>query len=225
MKTCKHCGKEFDDALTFCPFCEKENADKKLTYIEKKQAKDKDTEIILSKASIQDEDIKDVMTMEPTAIFAGKEGTREHLELLSIIRMFVSVVVIIGCIIWAQITLGNDLDQNIKLLIVVVAYFVVAVAGAILISDVYIIRAFRALEKDEYTLKKINFGKGPMFAAKGVIYEIKTNAKCRMCDGDLHVEDKDNEIYLVCSHNRAHLYKVDKDKFFEGFKDQIEQNK
>ena len=57
MKTCKKCNKEFDENLTFCPFCGAENADRKLTYIERKKAREEDTEFMLSKASIKQRDI------------------------------------------------------------------------------------------------------------------------------------------------------------------------
>ena len=223
MKTCKYCNKEFDEELTFCPFCGKENTDKKLTYIEKKQAREKDTEIILSRASIQQSDLVNVKMADISTIYAEKDGDIKKLKIASIIRMIVSIVVMIGCIIWAQLTLKGEIGDNIKLVIVIAAYFVVAVAATILISDIYIYRAYMALEKNDLALRKISFVKGPMFLLNGVVYEIKTNETCKLCDGEMHVEDKDDEIYLVCSKNRAHLYKVDKLAFMESFKVKIEQ--
>ena len=222
MKTCKYCNKEFDDNLTFCPFCGKENADKKLTYIEKKQAREKDTEVILSKASIQDEESKNAHELDVSAVFAEKVDTLKKLQLFSIIRIVAAIVIMIGCIVWAQLTLRNDYDSNVKLVIVIVAYFAVAVAATILISDIYTTMAYKNLKNTEFSLRKINFTKGPMFFYKDNVYEIKTNENCKQCDGELHVEDKDDEIYLVCSKNRAHLYKVNKEAFIEVVKSKIE---
>lgn len=224
MKTCKYCNKEFDESLTFCPFCGKANSDKNLTYIEKKQARDKDTEIILSKAAIQESDLVDIKTMDTSTIFAEKDATIKHLKIMSLIRMIISIVVMVGCVVWAQLTLNGDVASNAKLLIIIVAYFAVAVAATILISDIYAIRAYNNLEKEDFSIRKINFVKGPMFAYSGTIYELKTNEKCGLCDGELHVEDKDDQIYLVCSKDRSHIYKVDKEAFIESFKVKIEQN-
>jgi len=224
MKTCKFCGKEFDENLTFCPFCGKENAERKLTYMEKKKAREKDTEIILSKASIQDEDIKKANEGQLSWLYSEKVGTIRNSKTKSLILIILSIIAMIGCVVWAQITLKNDIQNNLKLLIVVVAYFVVAVAGAICISEIHVFRAYLNLEKQPLVVSKVTFNKGPMFVYKDCLYEMETSEKCHLCDGELHVEEKEGQIVFVCSKNRAHLYTINMEEYFAQFKEKIEQN-
>ena len=223
MKTCKWCNKEFDEKLTFCPFCGKENADKKLSYIEKKQAKDKDTQVMLSKASIQDEDIKDVSFVDPSNVTTQKHKSIKELKILNIISIVISVLVIAACITLAEIYLKGSVASNVKLLIVTVAYFIVAIMATLLMSEIGAFISFRAISKTQFLIMKVYFGKGPMFTYNGFVYELATNKSCEVCEGVMHVEAKDDEIFLVCSKDRSHILKVDKEKFIEAFKVEIEK--
>ena len=224
MKACKFCGKEFDENLTFCPFCGKENAERKLTYVEKKKAREKDTEIILSKASIQEEDLKQAKDGQIDWLYSEAIGTTKSSKIKSLILILLSVLAMVGCVVWAQLTLKNDIQNNIKLLIVVVAYFAVAVAGAICISEINVFRNYLNLEKQPLVVKKVTFNKGPLFTYKDMLYEMKTTEKCHLCEGNLHVEEKDGQIVFVCSQNRAHLYTINMEEYFAQFKEKIEQN-
>ncbi len=150
MKTCKSCKKEFNENLTFCPFCGAENSDRKLTYIERKKAREKDTELLLSKASIQQEDIDNAKEFDENKIGLEKVQEIKKARLYSILRVAISLIAFISCIICAELTLKGDINANIKLLIIVVAFFAVAFVASIFISDTYTIIAFKKIEKGEF---------------------------------------------------------------------------
>jgi len=213
MKTCKKCGKEFNEELTFCPFCGSENAERKLSYIEKKQARDKDTQIILEKASIQQKDIDGAKGAEPSDVFFEKVNEIKKLKILSVVRIVIALAIMVGCIVWGKIAGDWDIDPSLKILVIAIAFIAFAVAASIFISDIYTFRAFSVLEKKENSIRKIAFTKGPMFAHEGKVMELKTNKTCPCCGSEMHVETIDDEIVLVCDKNREHLYKVDKDAF------------
>ena len=69
----------------------------------------------------------------------------------------------------------------------------------------------------------MTFGKDPVFAFNGDLYELKCKGTCLACGSEMHVELVEDKIFAICNSNRGHLYKVDREKFIEGFKTQIEQ--
>ncbi len=223
MKTCKKCHKEFDENLTYCPFCGAENADRKLTYVERKQAREKDTEFILSKAEIQPKDIEQAKEFDVDKIYLEKVQEIKKAKTLSIVRMIIEIILFVGCILWGEITLKEDINANVKLAIVLVAFIAVAVAASMFISDIYTFMSIRKIENEEFLPKKIYFGKGPIVTYKDMLYEVKTNEGCPCCKSDMHIEEKEGDLYCVCNQDRSHIYKIDKNKYIEASKLKIEQ--
>ncbi len=223
MKTCKKCNKEFDENLTFCPFCGAENADRKLTYIERKKAREEDTEFMLSKASIQQRDIDSAKQANLEDIKAQKIGDLKAEQKKSFARIFAGATLMLCSLLPAWLLLHEDINPNLKWVVIVVAFLVVAIGASVLISDIYITRALKEMEKQDFTVKKVQFNKGPMFVYSGALYELVAKNTCPCCGTEMHIEDLDNDIYIVCSTNRSHIYKVDKEAFIESFKDKIEQ--
>ena len=223
MKTCKKCNKEFDENLTFCPFCGAENADRKLTYIERKKARDMDTEFMLSKASIQQRDIDSAKEANIDDLKTQKIGDLKVEQKKSFARIFAGATLMLGGLLPAWFLVQNDINPNLKWVIIVVAFFVVAIGASILISDIYITRALKEMEKQEFLVKKVQFNKGPMFVYGGALYELQAKNTCPCCGTEMHIEEMDNDIYIVCSTNREHIYKVNKEAFMETFKVKIEQ--
>ena len=221
MKTCKACQKEFDENLTYCPFCGAENADKKLTYFERKHARDRDTQIILDKASIQqsDEDVAQAGNVEELVV--EKVQDFKKAKVFCIARFSASVVFAIACLVFGWITISNDINNNLKLIVILVAFLAIGVCASIIISDIYAYVTMRKMNDGDFSIRKIYYSKGPMFRSGNGLYEIKTYKKCDECQTNMHVEVKDDVIFLVCDTNRSHLYKIEKDAYIAYFKDKL----
>ena len=221
MKTCIKCQKQFDENLTYCPFCGAENADKKLTYFEKKQARDKDTEFILSKASIQNADEESAKSGSPEDLVLEKFQSFKKSKLFSILRFSVSLLFAIACLVVAWITVNREIDGNLKLVVIFAAFIAIAVCASVFISDIYSFIYLRKFADGDFSLRKIYFTKGPILKHGDDLYEIKTYKACEDCNSKMHLELKDDDLYFVCDANRSHLYKIDKNTYIEYFKDKL----
>ena len=223
MKTCKKCNKEFDENLTYCPFCGAENSDRKLTYVERKKAREEDTEYILSKASIQQRDIDNAKSANASDVVADKIADLKRAKQISLTRIFASLTLMLAPLLAAYLTVQEVTNPNIKWLIIVAVFLIVAFGASVFISEIYVYRALKEIEKSNFLVKKVYFNKGPIFSYSGSVYELKTNKSCEECTSLMHIEEMDGEIYIVCSNNRSHIFKVDKEAFISDFKDKIEQ--
>ena len=223
MKTCKKCNKEFDENLTFCPFCGAENADRKLTYIERKKAREDDTEFMLSKASIQQRDIDAAKEANIDDVKTQKIGELNSEKTKSIVRLLASLSLILCILLPEWLLVKEDINPNLEWAVIVIAFLVVATGASIFISEIYVTRSLNEMEKQDFLVKKVQFNKGPMFVYSGALYELSAKNTCPCCGDDMHIEVMDNVIYIVCSKNREHIYKVDREGFIESFKDKIEQ--
>ncbi len=224
MKVCKKCQKEFNDNLTFCPFCGAENADKKLTYFEKKSARDADQEFIISKASIQEDDAKNAPEISADNLTFRLVTPIKKAKLLSIIKIAASAIAIAAMLIIGFLVANMDINKNIKLLVIMAAFALVAVGGSILISEVYVTLAIKKIENEDFSLRKIYYMLGPVFCYEKNIYEISTNTTCEKCGEKMHVEVKDDDVYLVCNKDREHICKITKDNYILYLKDKLSIN-
>ncbi len=221
MKICKKCQKEFDDNLTFCPFCNAENADKKLTYFERKQARDKDTQIILDKASIQNCDEEVAKEGSVASLDVLHVQNYKKAKLFSLIRLSASLLFAIACLVAAWIASSKDINANLKLAVILVAFLAIAVCASILISDIFAFLSLRKMSAEDFSLRKIYYSRGPLFRSKDDIYEIITNSECDECKSKMHLELKDDTLFLVCNVNRSHIYKIEKDAYVAYLKDKL----
>ena len=224
MKVCKKCQKEFNDNLTFCPFCGAENADKKLTYFEKKSAREADKEFIISKASIQDEDAKNAKEISPDNLTLKLVTPIKKAKLLSITKIVSSAIALVALLVIGFLVANMDINKNIKLFVIMGAFLLVAVCGSLLISELYVFLAIRKIEKEDFLLRKIYYMLGPVFCYGQNIYEINTNMACEDCSEKMHVELKDEDVYLVCNKNREHICKIQKDNYINYLKDKLSNN-
>ena len=221
MKTCKKCQKEFDENLTYCPFCGAENADKKLTYIERKQAREKDTEVILNKASIQQSDIENAESIDPSELILERFTALKKTKLNNLTAILCSLASSIIFIVFAYIISNKDINSNLKLITILVAFIAVAVMASIFISSLYTYTSLNKMKTEDFSIKKIYFTKGPIMYFKGDIYEIKTYKMCDKCNNKMHVEMVDETLFLVCDTNRSHLYKIEKDAYIAHFREKL----
>ena len=224
MKVCKKCQKEFDENLTYCPFCGAENADKKLTYFERKIARDKDTEIILNKASIQNEDIEQAKDGSASDLVIEKTQETKKAKIISLIRIGLSLVLAIACLVLAFVATKNDINPNLKLVVILLAFLAVAVCASVFISDIYSYLTLRKMSEEDFSIRKIYYTKSPMFVYGDSIYEIKTNLVCDKCNSKMHIEIKDEDLFLVCDVNRSHLVRIKKEDYISYFKDKLSDN-
>ena len=224
MKVCKKCQKEFNDNLTFCPFCGAENADKKLTYFEKKTAKEQDKEFIISKASIQDEDAKNAKEISADNLTVKLVTPLKKAKLLSILKIASSAIALVMLLVIGFLVANMDINKNIKLFTIMGAFLLVAVCGSLLISEIYVMLAIKKIESEDFSLRKIYYMLGPVFCYGNNVYEINTNMQCDDCNEKMHVELKDDDVYLVCNKNREHICKITKDNYILYLKDKLSIN-
>ena len=223
MKVCLKCQKEFDDKLTFCPFCGAENGDKKLTYFEKKEAREHDREVMISKASIQDEDVESAKPISADVLTVQKINSIKKAEMIAIIKSAISLIILIALLVTAFIISKLDVNDNIKLAVILGAFILVAACASVIISEGYAFVAIKKLKGQDFSFRKIFYQKGPVFSFKDDLFEVGSDANCKECDNKTHVEIKDEDLFVVCNVDRAHLFKIDRDECIAILKEKIEQ--
>ena len=79
---CPNCKHENKEHATFCEKCgaQLESEKKKMSFFERRQAKERERLYILSKASLQEEDLKDIRGLDMGEVEAISKGKKDSVK-------------------------------------------------------------------------------------------------------------------------------------------------
>jgi len=229
MRICKHCGKEMKDEDVFCPHCgaETDSDKKKLTFLEKREEREREKQFILSKASLQSDDVKEAPNWDIDDLFVQKKVEAQKAKRVAIVRIIIELIVAIACVVLDEIIARgeSELNANIKLLAIFITFVIIAICVAFFISDLHYLMILNKMAKSNIAIKKMKYGEDPTIYHDGVLYELSTKKNCLNCGSENHIEEFEGGLYVVCNTNRTHLYKIDTIKLCEDFITRVDGSK
>lgn len=229
MRICKHCGKEINDEDIFCPHCgaEIDSDKKKLNFLERREEREREKQFILSKASLQSDDVKQAPLWNIDDLFIQKKVEAKKAKSTAIVRIIIELIVAIACIVLDEIIARGteELNSNIKLLVIFATFIIIAICVAFFISDLHYLQTLNKMAKSNVAIKKMKYGEDPTMYHDGVLYELSTKASCPNCRSENHIEEFEGGLYVVCNTNRTHLYKIDTIKLCEDFITRVDGSK
>ncbi len=210
---CSNCNFENKEGASFCEKCgaQLESEKKRMSFFERRQAKERERQFILSKASLQEEDIKDIPDLDMGEVEAIAVCDKFKMKRLTAFKFAMSIIVIAVCV--ALIFLLGKLQFNAtaRVALIFVIFVVCAAGGAYAIDNGYKLRVVKAMSKSNFAVKKISYGKPPYMLSGNTFYALRIKTPCDIegCGATMHIEEYNGEFIAVCDADRAHLRRLD----------------
>lgn len=229
---CPNCKSENKEGASFCEKCGAQlvSEKKRMSFFERRQAKERERQYILSKASLQAEDLEGIPDIDMGEVEATPVCDKSKMKKVTAIKFAVSIVVIAICI--GLIFLLGKLQFNAtaRVALIFVVFVICAAGGAYAIDNGYKLRVVKAMCKSNFAVKKIGYGKPPYMLSGNTFYALRIKTPCDIegCGATMHIEEYNGEFIAVCDADRGHLRRLDcsllnKNKVDENSKSQIAQ--
>ncbi|MDE6474937.1 MAG: zinc ribbon domain-containing protein [Clostridia bacterium] len=229
---CPNCQHENKEGASFCEKCGAQlvSERKRMSFFERRQAKERERQYILSKASLQEEDLKDIPDIDMGEVEATAVCDKVKMKRTTAIKFALSIVVIAVCI--GLIFLLGKLQFNAtaRVVLIFVVFIICAAGGAYAIDNGYKLRVVNAMCKSNFAVKKISYGKPPYMLSGNTFYALRIKTPCDIqgCGSTMHIEEYNGEFIAVCDADRGHLRRLDcsllnKNKVEENTQAQIAQ--
>lgn len=214
---CRACGKEIQDDAKFCSFCGASQQEKvKLTWGEKRRLRQKETEEILKKASLTEQDIINAKKADVEGLklsYVGELSKEANKAVVMCVVYALATLIALAGIVLMQYVV--DINKTLRALISFVILLFLAGFGASFADRLYCARVFNKMKKSERAIKKISYGKAPYLSDKGKLYRIICCSICEECGATMHIEEFKGQLVAVCDKDREHLGIIDNEKIFE----------
>ena len=210
---CPNCNHENKEGATFCEKCgaQLESEKKKLSFFERRQAKERERLFILSKASLQEEDVKDIQDLDMGEVETTPKGKKNQVKKSTALRLALSIVGLIIGIVAIYIVGRVKFNDTLRVVVILALFLGCFASGAFAIDYGYRMRMINAMCKSSFAIKKISYGKPPVMLVGDTFYELKIKSKCDVvgCGASMHIEEYNGEFIAVCDADRAHLRRLD----------------
>ncbi|MDE7191026.1 MAG: zinc ribbon domain-containing protein [Clostridia bacterium] len=227
---CPNCRHENNEGSSFCEKCGAQlvSEKKRMSFFERRQAKERERQYILSKASLQAEDLENIPDIDMGEVEATTVCDKVKMKRSTAIKFALSIIVVAVCI--GLIFLLGKLQFNAtaRVALIFVVFVVCAAGGAYAIDNGYKLRVVKAMCKSNFAVKKISYGKPPYMLSGNTFYSLNIKTACDICGATMHIEEYNGEFIAVCDADRGHLRRLDcsllnKNKLEENTEAQIAQ--
>ncbi len=210
---CPNCQKENKDGASFCEKCGAQlvSEKKRMSFFERRQAKERERQYILSKASLQEEDLKDIPDIDMGEVEATAVCDKVKMKRTTAIKFAVSILVIAVCIGLIFLLGRLQFNATAKVALIFVIFIICAAGGAYAIDNGYKLRVIKAMCKSNFAVKKISYGKPPYMLSGNTFYALRIKTPCDIqgCGSTMHIEEYNGEFIAVCDADRGHLRRLD----------------
>lgn len=210
---CPNCQHENKEGASFCEKCGVQLVSKKkrMSIFERRQAKEREKQYILSKASLQDEDLKDIRDIDMGEVEATAVCDKSKMKKLTTLKFVLAIITIAACIGLIFLLGRLQFNPTLRIALIFVVFVICAAGGAFAIDNGYKLRMIKAMCKSEFAVKKISYGKPPYMLSGDTFYELTIKTPCDIegCGATMHIEEYNGEFIAVCDANRAHLRRLD----------------
>lgn len=207
---CRVCGKEIEDNSEFCRYCgAAQKKKRKLTWREKKLQRERETEEILKKASLTEQDVVLAVPRGTDGLQIKELGdtrrTYKKTALLGALYVLITAAALAGLVLMIRLPL-EQLSRTLRAVICFALLLALAGFGASAAEKIYSAGVFKKMSASARAVKKVSYGKAPYITNEGKLYQLICNAKCIACEANVHIEEFDGKLYEVCDYDRTHLY-------------------
>ena len=210
---CPNCQHENKEGASFCEKCGAQllSEKKRMSFFERRQAKEREKQYILSKASLQAEDLEDIRDIDMGEVEATPVCGKDKMKKVTTIKFVCSIFAVAICV--GLIFLLGKLQFNAtaRVALIFVVFVLCATGGAYAIDYGYKLRMVKAMCKSNFAVKKIGYGKPPYMLSGNTFYALTIKTPCDIegCGATMHIEEYNGEFIAVCDANRAHLRRLD----------------
>lgn len=209
---CPNCHHDNKEGATFCEKCgaQLESEKKRLSFFERRQAKERERIYLMSKASLQAEDVENIGDYDMGEVTAKPVGEIKKLLTRATLFLVLSIIGIAVCVLAIYLIGKFDFNDTLRVVLILAFFLGCAVAGGYTIDLAYRVRMLKAMSKSNFAVKKLSYGKPPVMNVNGKCYELTLDAKCDIdgCGATMHIEEYNGEFIAVCDADRSHLRKL-----------------
>ncbi len=209
---CPNCQHENKEGATFCEKCgaQLESEKKRLSFFERRQARERERIYLMSKASLQAEDVENIADYDMGEVTAKPIGEIGKILKKSVLILVLSILGIAVCVAGIYVIGKLNFNDTLRVMLILVLFLGCAVAGGYTIDYSYRVRMLKAMSKSNFAVKKLSYGKPPVMNIDGKCYELTLDAKCDIdgCGASMHIEEYNGEFIAVCDADRSHLRKL-----------------
>lgn len=209
---CPNCQHENKEGATFCEKCgaQLESEKKRLSFFERRQARERERIYLMSKASLQAEDVENIADYDMGEVTAKPIGEIKKILNKSVLVLVLSILGIAVCVAGIYVIGKLNFNDTLRVMLILILFLGCAVAGGYTIDYSYRVRMLNAMAKSNFAVKKLSYGKPPVMNIDGKCYELTLDAKCDIegCGASMHIEEYNGEFIAVCDADRSHLRKL-----------------
>lgn len=209
---CPNCQHENKEGATFCEKCgaQLESEKKRLSFFERRQARERERIYLMSKASLQAEDVENIADYDMGEVTTKPIGEIKKILNKSVLFLVLSILGIAVCVAGIYVIGKLNFNDTLRVMLILILFLGCAVAGGYTIDYSYRVRMLKAMSKSNFAVKKLSYGKPPVMNIDGKCYELTLDAKCDIegCGASMHIEEYNGEFIAVCDADRSHLRKL-----------------
>lgn len=210
---CPNCNHDNKEGASFCEKCGAQlvEAKKRMSLFERRAAKEKERQYILSKASLQAEDLQDLKDMDMGEVEATAVSDKSKMIKITALKLSLSIIVIAISIVLIFIIGKLKFNDTLRVVLIFIVFMLCSVGGAFAIDNGYKLRMIKAMCKSPFAVKKIGYGKPPYMLIGDTFYQLKITTPCDVegCGASMHIEEYNGEFIAVCDADRGHLRRLD----------------
>lgn len=210
---CPNCSHENKEGASFCEKCGAQliSEKRRMSFFERRQAKERERQYILSKASLQAEDLQDISDMDMGEVEAIAVCDKAKMKRITAIKFACSIIVIAVCIGLIYLLGRLQFNATARVALIFVVFVICACGAAYAIDNGYKLRVVKAMCKSNFAVKKISYGKPPFMLSGDKFYMLRIKTPCDIegCGSTMHIEEYNGEFIAVCDADRSHLRRLD----------------
>lgn len=210
---CPNCKHENNEGVSFCEKCGAQLVEekKRMSLFERRQAKEKERQYVLSKASLQESDLVDVKDLDMGEVEVTAVSSKSKLIKTTAVKFALSLLLVALCIILIFVIGKFKFNDTLRVALIFVVFVLCSVGGAFATDNGYKLRMIKAMCKSPFAVKKIGYGKPPYMLIGDTFYQLAIKSSCDVegCGASMHIEEYNGEFIAVCDADRGHLRRLD----------------
>ncbi len=210
---CPNCQFENKESATFCEKCGAQliSENKRMSFFERRQAKERERLYILSKSSLQSEDVKDIRDMDMGEVDAVPRASKSAMRKKTVAAFAASIVGVIVCVALIYLIGRLKFNDSLRVALILFVFLLCFTSAAFAIDYGYRMRMVLAMCKSDFAVKKISYGKPPVMLSGDTFYDLNIRSACDIpgCGAQMHIEEYNGEFIAVCNSDRSHLRRLD----------------
>lgn len=214
---CKNCGQMIDENDKYCKYCGYLIPQQEETKLSAKQLQE---QVLQQNVTINEEDIVGSQKWSLDDLAVLRVGDKQSLYSKSMTATFLTIL--LGIVFLVLAVLSKILIENSMVAFICLFVFMLSmlVTFGFALERYYNTKGLRQLQDNKITVKKYGFKKPAEVLFNGYVFELVVDKPCPVCEGDiigdLHIENIEKKVVVVCNINRKHIFQIDQNEFLDA---------